>query len=260
MRSDAGRILSDAARDQRRKAAKARWNAKKMRPASGPHAKSRTKPEATLPQTVSAPARKRSADARPLIATYCEAFKSRYGTNPVVDGKAVGLASNILRTVPLQRAQELVQAYLQMEDRWFLTKCHDFGTFVQNISKVSVALANGTQDPQERAYWNKVFKRGIGGSTHDGKPFQSTNRSDAADMGREALPSGTDGTLLGGIPGRTGECLRIGSEQPDCNPTPGANARGTIESGRNGPSAAELLADCGLRQLLEDDGGDGEKY
>ena len=43
----------------------------------------------------------------------------------------------------LDRACDLIQVYLQMDDPWFVTKCHDFTTFVSNIQKVSLALDTG---------------------------------------------------------------------------------------------------------------------
>jgi hypothetical protein len=93
-----------------------------------------------------------------LLRAYCDAFKSRYGTRPVVDGKMVGLCKQVVLAVgSAEKACLLVQAYLQMEDRWFLTKCHDFVTFHQNMGKVAVSLASGTQDPHERKFWNTVF-------------------------------------------------------------------------------------------------------
>lgn len=104
-----------------------------------------------------------------LIACYCEAFKTRYGTNPHVDGKTAGLVRRLLGDVSVDRAKMLIQAYLQMEDPWFLKKCHDFGTFMMNLSPVVVALANGTQDPQEKRFWSQVFR----GSEDERKSLQS---------------------------------------------------------------------------------------
>ena len=92
-----------------------------------------------------------------LIVTYCEAYKKRYGCNPVVDGKVAGMAVRLLKAIPLERAQMLVQAYLQMDDPWFLKKAHAFDVLVQNLNVVAVSLANGTRDPHERGYWSRVF-------------------------------------------------------------------------------------------------------
>lgn len=104
-----------------------------------------------------------------FIATYCEAYKKRYGVNPIVTPKDGGICQRLLKAVPLEKAKDLIQAYLQIEDRWFMTKCHDLVTFEQNLGKVAVALANGTKDPHEKDFWKKVF-----GGQNAGKSVQTT--------------------------------------------------------------------------------------
>lgn len=111
---------------------------------------------------------------RELIAAYCEAFKSRYGENPVIDGKTQGLARQMARHVPLEKAKQLVQVYVQMQDSWFVTKHHDFATFAQNISKVAVAAARGeNRKTADTTDWNKVFQ---GGGNNDERALQAPAR------------------------------------------------------------------------------------
>lgn len=105
-----------------------------------------------------------------FIATYCEAYKSRYGVNPIVTPKDGGICQRLLKAVPIEKARHLIQAYLQMEDRWFMTKCHDLVTFEQNLGKVAIALANGTKDPHEKDFWKHVF-----GGSDGSKSVQNTN-------------------------------------------------------------------------------------
>lgn len=95
-----------------------------------------------------------------LIGVYCEAFKARYGANPVITGKTAGQARQLLKAIPLGQASELVQAFLQMEDNWFKLKCHDFGVLVQSLNQVKVALRNGTSTPHEKSFWDRVFGKG----------------------------------------------------------------------------------------------------
>lgn len=124
------------------------------------------------------------SSAATLIAAYCDAFRARYGMNPPIDGKAAGLAKNLLRSIPLEKACLLVQAYLQLEDQWFLTKCHDFPTFIQNLTKVAVALSHGAADPQERGYWARVFggndDQGSVSAAVQGAPGQLAQQDTAA--------------------------------------------------------------------------------
>lgn len=136
------------------------------------------------------------SSAAQLIAAYCDAFKIRYGMSPPIDGKAAGLAKNLLRSIPLEKACLLVQAYLQLEDQWFLTKCHDFPTFIQNLTKVAVALSHGAADPQERGYWANIFgdrddQRGIP-APMQGAPGELAQQNPAA-LPPAPLDGGGDG-------------------------------------------------------------------
>lgn len=95
---------------------------------------------------------------RAFLGLYCDAFKARYGTNPIIDGKSAGLVSNVLKVIPLERAQDLVQAYLQMDSPWFKTRCHDLVCFSQNLSLIAVALASGSQNPADKIFWENIFQ------------------------------------------------------------------------------------------------------
>jgi hypothetical protein len=61
---------------------------------------------------------------RRFVAAYVKAFQAKYGneTRPQITGKVAGQIQNLLKSVPLERAIQLVQVYLQMDDRWFETK------------------------------------------------------------------------------------------------------------------------------------------
>jgi len=90
-----------------------------------------------------------------LIAAYCEAFKKRYGSNPAVTGRIQGEMKALLGSVSLDRAMNLIQAYLQMDDEWFKKKHHDFTTFTQNLNKISVSLDQGRESGGIN--WDYVF-------------------------------------------------------------------------------------------------------
>lgn len=97
-----------------------------------------------------------------LIAEYVKAYQKRYGskTRPDVSGKVQGEMGRLLQDLPLDRIVELIQVYLQMDDRWFLTKAHDFTTFVGNINKISLALDTGQNPDSKITNWDEVFKEG----------------------------------------------------------------------------------------------------
>jgi len=79
-----------------------------------------------------------------FIATYVKAYQKRYPeARPDLTGKIQGKVKTYVGEVPIERACEMIRMYCEMNDPWFLTKCHDFGTFIENLSKVGVALDGG---------------------------------------------------------------------------------------------------------------------
>ena len=129
-----------------------------------------------------------------VLRAYCDAYRIRYGVSPVITGKVAGLAKNLLRTVSVERLSRLVQAYLQMEDKFFLLKCHDFVTFSENIQRVAVALYHGTADPHEKNYWAQVF-----GGPHDTEHIPAAGTPAPKQLGGASVQSGTSQPLLEGF-------------------------------------------------------------
>jgi len=82
-----------------------------------------------------------------FIANYVNAYQVRYGieARPPLSGKVRGQIKRYLSEVPLERACDLIQVYCQMQDRWFETKAHDFGSFLENQAKIALALDTGRQ-------------------------------------------------------------------------------------------------------------------
>ena len=85
--------------------------------------------------------------AQQLIAVYCLAWKERYKTAPIIDGpnaNAARLITTGKNKIPFQRAIDLVQTYILMNDRWFLTKRHDLITFKTNLNAVAIKHDTGS--------------------------------------------------------------------------------------------------------------------
>lgn len=80
-----------------------------------------------------------------FIATYVHAYQDRHGfkARPHLGGKVQGQIKRFLEDVPLERACAMIRTYCQMNDQWFLTKGHDFGTFTENLTKVALKLDTG---------------------------------------------------------------------------------------------------------------------
>lgn len=98
-------------------------------------------------KNLKANSRKKRSSAPPgmglFIATYAKAWETRWQSRPDLRGKVQGQIKTFLFDTPLERACELIQVYCQMDEPWFVTKCHDFGTFLENIGKVNIALDTG---------------------------------------------------------------------------------------------------------------------
>lgn len=99
-------------------------------------------------------ARKRKASRTPaiavapigrnLVAAYFDAYRNRYGSDPVLkaqDGKAL---KNFGERVGEAKAKEMLEAYLRMNHAWFITKAHDLTTFLQNLNQVSNFISTGS--------------------------------------------------------------------------------------------------------------------
>lgn len=87
-----------------------------------------------------------------FVANYVNAYQLRYGmtARPPLSGKVQGQIKRFLSEVPLERACDMIQVYCQMQDKWFETKCHDFGTFIENQAKIALALDTGKNPSDQK--------------------------------------------------------------------------------------------------------------
>lgn len=78
-----------------------------------------------------------------FIGLYCELWKSRYKTNPEMGGKPAGVAKRLVKNLGIRRARELVYAYLEMNDIWFIQQRHDLTTLEAKLSAVVIYADTG---------------------------------------------------------------------------------------------------------------------
>lgn len=97
--------------------------------------------------------------SRDFIAAMVTAYRSKYKDKPVLDGKTLGQIKTLLKHVPLNRAIDMYQVYLQLDDQWFKTKCHDFTTFTSNLQKISVSLTTGEKNTSTNWDWIKDYDK-----------------------------------------------------------------------------------------------------
>jgi hypothetical protein len=88
----------------------------------------------------------RENNSSKFIAVYVKAYQKRWGSNvrPQFDGKTLGQIREYLKSVPIERACNLIEVFCQMDQKWFNTKMHDFSTFVNNQNPIAYALDSGT--------------------------------------------------------------------------------------------------------------------
>jgi hypothetical protein len=87
-----------------------------------------------------------------FIGSYVKAYQAKYGAKarPDLGGKTQGGIKRLLADTPVERACDMIQVYLQMDDAWFKTKAHDFETFAQNLTKIGLALDTGREIGKKR--------------------------------------------------------------------------------------------------------------
>jgi hypothetical protein len=92
------------------------------------------------------------ASGQKLIAFYCEKYKQRFSINPVLTGKEIGAMKNILKTLSLERAQELINGYFELSDAWIVQRMYPL-ELLQNASIMNriTAKGNGVDVSAKRA-------------------------------------------------------------------------------------------------------------
>lgn len=80
-----------------------------------------------------------------VIKFYCDTWREVYRAerSPDIRGKDAGMLKTLTKDLGKDRAMELVKAYLEMRDSWFLTKRHDVPTLMQNLNAISLFAQNG---------------------------------------------------------------------------------------------------------------------
>ena len=99
------------------------------------------KPTKSKPKPVNS---KKATPAHEFIKAYCDEYKARYGSNPVINGKAAGIAKRVVKDIGLPKAIRMIQTYVAMNDSWFVTRAHNLITFEDNLDKVARMMETGT--------------------------------------------------------------------------------------------------------------------
>lgn len=96
-----------------------------------------------------------------LVAHYCEEFKTRYGVNPMMTGPSVGMLGRLLNDVSLDRAKQLVSAFIQMNDQLFTGRRHEISLLVSSLNKVSVFADSGQTITRKEAQRHETLDQNV---------------------------------------------------------------------------------------------------
>lgn len=78
-----------------------------------------------------------------LMARYCELWKSRYGINPTVQKHHPKMLKDVGEQNGKGRTLELLDAYFQAPDSFFVKRRHDVQTFISNLAPLTSFLESG---------------------------------------------------------------------------------------------------------------------
>lgn len=85
------------------------------------------------------------------VATYCMAWKEKYGSRPDLLGKDKALLKGLVRDLGVARAVALIRHYLTMDNPWFLQRQHDVTTLHMRHLIVSADMEGRTVVTQTQA-------------------------------------------------------------------------------------------------------------
>ena len=91
------------------------------------------------------PSDKKAKDtaAADLIKHYCDEYMRLKNVMPKILPPDAGAVKAVLKVMDLQQAKELVTAYLEWKEPWFVRKGHDLPTFAGNVNRVIQRRENG---------------------------------------------------------------------------------------------------------------------
>lgn len=82
--------------------------------------------------------------ANEVIGLYYNLWKEKYGSKPPLTGKHFSLIKNIVKTNGVDRTSELLKAYFQMPDAYFIKRRHDVESFNGNLNQIAHFGDTGT--------------------------------------------------------------------------------------------------------------------
>lgn len=88
--------------------------------------------------------------ANRFIAAYCERFKLRWKTNPVIKGKEAGIAKRLTKEIPETKQELYLDAFFALPDAWLVKAKHPLSAFDLKLNEVSVFAETGNFHTQRQ--------------------------------------------------------------------------------------------------------------
>ncbi len=108
-----------------------------------------TSSEATLPQKVcEAPAVPATA---PTWAAYSDAYRNRYGVEPVRNAKVNGMLAQFVRRVPAAEAPDIAAYYVRHPGAYYVQRMHAVDALLRDAEKLRTEWATGRRTTQAAA-------------------------------------------------------------------------------------------------------------
>lgn len=106
----------------------------------------RKKPKTSAPDGARPPGKAEAANkTNKFIEAYCDRFKARYGTFPIITGRDAGVASRTVKNIPLDRLEGLLDAYFDMGDGQLVQNRHPLTLFEFRLQAIVVKCDTGRE-------------------------------------------------------------------------------------------------------------------
>lgn len=103
------------------------------------------------PAVLSKPSRskgKTPTKTGPTWAAYSDAFRLRYGTDPVSNAKVNGMLSKLLSRISADEAPQVARFYVEHPGSYYATKLHDVSCLLTDAEKLRTEWATGKHAPE----------------------------------------------------------------------------------------------------------------
>lgn len=94
-----------------------------------------------VPESFPVPANKTKTQS--IIATYCELFKTKYGSTAEINGKQAGMLGALVKSRSLEKATNLLENYFSLPDAYLVQRCHPVEMIHANMNRITVFRDTG---------------------------------------------------------------------------------------------------------------------